>query len=111
MIWVTPCYHGSYSGILKNCLDHLREDALRGKPVGVVAVGASLTAVSACEHLRAVARTLGCVTAPTQAVVSGGDADPGAYPRIIRMIGELQALTGVTGPLRQCAAANVGSPA
>ncbi|MEU7039733.1 NAD(P)H-dependent oxidoreductase [Streptomyces varsoviensis] len=116
MIWVTPCYHGSYSGILKNCLDHLREDALRGKPVGVVAVGASLTAVSACDHLRAVARTLGCVTAPTQAVVSGGGllddgADSGAYPRIVRMIGELHALTGVTGMLRQCATADVGSPA
>ncbi|MFE7118469.1 NADPH-dependent FMN reductase [Streptomyces sp. NPDC057654] len=111
MIWVTPCYHGSYSGILKNCLDHLREDALRGKPVGMVAVGASLTAVSACDHLRTVARTLGCVTAPTQAVVSGGDADSGAYPRIIRMIGELHALTGVTGLLRQCTTADVGSPA
>lgn len=110
MIWVTPCYHGSYSGILKNCLDHLRADALRGKPVGVVAVGASLTAVQASEHLRAVARALGCVTAPTQAVVVdssltwGKGPDPGARHRITRMIAELHALAGTTALLRQSAA-------
>jgi NAD(P)H-dependent FMN reductase len=110
MIWVTPCYHGSYSGILKICLDHMRADALRGKPVGVVAVGASLTAVQASEHLRAVARALGCVTAPTQAVVVddsltwGKDMDPGTHHRITRMIVELHALAGATAQLRQSAA-------
>jgi NAD(P)H-dependent FMN reductase len=110
MIWVTPCYHGSYSGILKICLDHMRADALRGKPVGVVAVGASLTAVQASEHLRAVARALGCVTAPTQAVVVddsltwGKDMDPGVQHRITRMIVELHALAGATAQLRQSAA-------
>ncbi|MFI1964581.1 NADPH-dependent FMN reductase [Streptomyces pathocidini] len=110
MVWVTPCYHGSYSGLLKNCLDHLHAEALRGKPVGVVTVGASLTAVQASEHLRAVARALGCVTAPTQAVVVdenstwGKDTDPGARNRITRMIAELHALAGATALLRQCAA-------
>ncbi|TQE35737.1 NAD(P)H-dependent oxidoreductase [Streptomyces ipomoeae] len=110
MVLVTPCYHGSYSGILKNCLDHLRGDALRGKPVGVVSVGASLTAVQASEHLRAVARALGCVTAPTQAVVVDGsltwgkDLDPETRHRITRMIVELHALAGATALLRQSAA-------
>ncbi|MFG2552092.1 NADPH-dependent FMN reductase [Streptomyces sp. NPDC048581] len=109
MIWVTPCYHGSYSGILKIGLDHLRADALRGKPVGVVTVGASLTAVQASEHLRTVARALGCVTAPTQAVVGddslawGKDMDPGTHHRITRMIVELHALAGATAQLRQSA--------
>ncbi|MDT0488116.1 NADPH-dependent FMN reductase [Streptomyces doebereineriae] len=117
MIWVTPCYHGSYSGILKICLDHLRADALRGKPVGVVAVGASLTAVQASEHLRAVARALGCVTAPTQAVVVddsgtwGKGMDPGAHQRITRMIVELHALAGATDLLRQSAATADALPA
>ncbi|MEU2431554.1 NAD(P)H-dependent oxidoreductase [Streptomyces sp. NPDC007861] len=110
MVWVTPCYHGSYSGLIKNCLDHLHTEALRGRPVGVVAVGASLTAVQASEHLRAVARALGCVTAPTQAVVAGGsspwgrDMDLGAHNRITRMIAELYVLAGATALLRQGAA-------
>ncbi|MEE1835099.1 NADPH-dependent FMN reductase [Streptomyces sp. SP17KL33] len=109
MIWVTPCYHGSYSGILKNGLDHLRAEALRGKPVGVVAVGSSLTAVQASEHLRAVARSLGCVTAPTQAVVVDDSlvreqhVDPDTHTRITQMIVELHALTGATALLRQSA--------
>ncbi|MFI8939983.1 NADPH-dependent FMN reductase [Streptomyces syringium] len=116
LVLVTPCYHGSYSGVLKNCLDHLRVDDLRGKPVGIVAVGASLTAVQACDHLRAVARTLGCVTAPTQTVfvhsgpggqgaaLSQGQED-GAQSRIRRMVGELQVLSEATLALRQAAGA------
>ncbi|MFF5671903.1 NADPH-dependent FMN reductase [Streptomyces hygroscopicus] len=110
MVWVTPCYHGSYSAILKNCLDHLRPQTLHGKPVGVVAVGASLTAVQASEHLRTVARALGCVTAPTQVVVvhRGSswekDTDPRTDDRIHRMIAELHALAGATALLRRGAA-------
>lgn len=36
LILGSPLYHGSYSGLLKNALDHLSWDAFRGKRVGVV---------------------------------------------------------------------------
>jgi azobenzene reductase len=111
LVWVTPCYHGSYSGVLKNALDHLCVDEIAGKPVGLISVGASLTAVQACEHLRAVARTLGCVCVPTQSVVTGsghrGDTpslhtadNRDVIVRIDRMIHELGALAGATAALR-----------
>ncbi|MET8563834.1 NAD(P)H-dependent oxidoreductase [Streptomyces flaveolus] len=109
LVWVTPYYHGSYSGLLKNALDHLRDKHLKGKPVGLVAVGTSLTAVQACDHLRSVARALGCVAAPTHAVVTtspsgepAGSAGPDAeaVARISRMIGEVHILAETTWQLR-----------
>ncbi|ANZ39727.1 hypothetical protein BBK82_30475 [Lentzea guizhouensis] len=111
LVWVTPCYHGSYSGLLKNCLDHLSTDDLRGKPVGVVTVGASLAAITASEHLRTVARALGCVTTPTQVVVTGsGHHDPGFAPeheRLADMVAELRVLTSATLSLRRSAGLDV----
>ncbi|MGQ4514769.1 NAD(P)H-dependent oxidoreductase [Streptomyces sp. DW26H14] len=108
LVWVTPCYHGSYSGALKNALDHLREEDLRGKPVGLIAVGTSLTAVQACDHLRSVARALGCVAAPTHTVVTSSPGAPGTDDvqegdgqRIFRMVSELHALADATWQLRQ----------
>jgi len=107
LVWVTPCYHGSYSGVLKNALDHLREPDVTGKPVGLVAVGTSLTAVQACDHLRSVARALGCVAVPTHAVVTDPvpaaedpGADPGTAARISRMISEILILADTTPRLR-----------
>ncbi len=111
LVWVTPCYHGSYSGLLKNCLDHLSADDVHGRPVGVVTVGASLAAITAGEHLRTVARALGCVTAPTQVVVTGsGPHDPGFAPehkRFADMVAELRVLTSATLPLRRSAGLDV----
>lgn len=107
-VWVTPCYHGSYSGVLKIALDHLREEDLQGKPVGLVAVGTSLTAVQACDHLRSVARALGCIAAPTHTVVANSSGVPGNDEgqegdgrRISRMVSEVHALTDATRQLRQ----------
>jgi NAD(P)H-dependent FMN reductase len=39
MIFVSPEYHGSYSGVLKNAVDHYWKEFSR-KPIGVVATGA-----------------------------------------------------------------------
>ncbi|MGI5440244.1 NADPH-dependent FMN reductase [Streptomyces shenzhenensis] len=107
LVWVTPCYHGSYSGLLKTALDHLCEPDLKGKPVGLVAVGASLTAVQACDHLRSVARALGCIAVPTHAVVTPPaigtpDDTPGTdAARITRMISEIHVLADATWQLRR----------
>lgn len=37
----SPLYHGSFSGVLKNAIDHLWWDAFRDKPVALLAHGGS----------------------------------------------------------------------
>lgn len=46
----TPMYRGSYTGILKNIFDILPNDALIGKPVGIIATGGSDHHFLAIEH-------------------------------------------------------------
>ena len=42
VLMASPVYRGSYTGALKNLLDLTPVDALRNKPVGIVAMGATL---------------------------------------------------------------------
>jgi FMN reductase len=46
----TPMYRGGYTGRLKNLFDVLPNDALEGKPVGLVATGGSDHHFLAIEH-------------------------------------------------------------
>jgi len=46
----TPIYRGSYTGILKNIFDMLPNDALRGKPVGLIGTGGTDHHFLAVEH-------------------------------------------------------------
>lgn len=46
----TPIYRGSYTGILKNVFDILPNDALVGKPVGIVVTGSTQHHYLAIEH-------------------------------------------------------------
>lgn len=80
-VLATPIYHNSYSGVLKNALDHLSMRQFHHKPVGLVAFGASLTAVQACDHLRIVVRGLMGVAVPTQIVATPADFGAGAQGR------------------------------
>jgi FMN reductase len=50
LIFATPIYRGSYTGLLKNLFDVIPNDALRGKPVGVVATGGTEHHYLAIEH-------------------------------------------------------------
>jgi FMN reductase len=40
-LFATPVYRGSYTGALKNLLDHTPVEALQNKPIGVIAVAAT----------------------------------------------------------------------
>ncbi len=62
----SPLYHNSYSGVLKNAIDHLTIHQFNGKPVGLVAHGAERTVVQASDHLRIVVRGILGVAIPTQ---------------------------------------------
>jgi NAD(P)H-dependent FMN reductase len=65
----TPMYHGSYSGVLKNVLDHCGFDEFENKTVGLLAVSGGAFPISALEHLRSVCRALNAWVLPHQAAV------------------------------------------
>ncbi|MFK4071365.1 NADPH-dependent FMN reductase [Streptomyces sp. NPDC029674] len=69
----SPMYHGSFSGVVKNALDHLDTSPLAAKPTGLVAHGANLSAVQVCDGLRTVVRALRGIALPEQLVTVPGD--------------------------------------
>lgn len=62
----TPNYHGSYSGILKNALDHLTMDDFKMKPVGLIGNSGGIVSSEPLSHLRLIVRTLLGIAVPTQ---------------------------------------------
>jgi azobenzene reductase len=97
-ILATPVYHGSFSGVLKNALDHLTIAEFFGKPVGLISNGPRMTAIQACDQLRIVVRGLYGLCVPDQVVTTPEDfsagendspvlADDDVQARIGRMIG------------------------
>ena len=67
ILWGTPEYHGSYSGVLKNALDLMGFEEFQGKMIGLVGVaGGSIGAINALNHLRAVGRQLHAWVLPQQ---------------------------------------------
>jgi MsuE subfamily FMN reductase len=50
LILGTPVYRGSYTGILKNVFDVIPNDALVGKPVGIVVTGSTQHHYLTIEH-------------------------------------------------------------
>jgi NAD(P)H-dependent FMN reductase len=67
-VLASPLYHNSFSGVIKNALDHLTIDEFYHKPVGLIVHGSNLTAVQACDQLRIVTRGLYGIAVPEQAV-------------------------------------------
>jgi NAD(P)H-dependent FMN reductase len=73
-VWGTPVYHNSFSGVLKNTLDHLGPRHFRHKPVALISNGGGVRgAVQPCDQLRIVARGLSAVAIPTQMVTTDAD--------------------------------------
>jgi NAD(P)H-dependent FMN reductase len=65
----TPVYHGSYSGVLKNALDHCGFDEFENTTLGLLAVAGGGFPVTALDHLRSVCRALNAWVLPHQAAV------------------------------------------
>ncbi len=79
----SPEYHGSMTGALKNALDLLGEEPVRGKLVGLLAVArGDAGAMNTLNHLRHVFRWMGAWVLPTQVSVPrakeafGADGEP-----------------------------------
>jgi NAD(P)H-dependent FMN reductase len=62
-------YHGSYSGVLKNALDHCGFDEFEGTTVGLLGVAGGAFPITALEHLRSVCRALNAWVLPHQAAI------------------------------------------
>lgn len=70
----TSVFHSSFSGMLKNALDHLPAGAFDRKPVGLVAnAGNQRAAAIACEQLRTVVKALKGWATPMQVASSADD--------------------------------------
>jgi NAD(P)H-dependent FMN reductase len=92
-ILATPVYHGSYSGLLKNFLDHLTGDTFAGKAVGILANGGGpRSAGTACDQLRTVVRAISGWSVPTHAATTGSDFADGVPSEFIS--GRMSALVG-----------------
>jgi FMN reductase len=66
VLLASPVYRGSFTGALKNLLDLTPVEALRGKPVGIVAMGATLHHYLGVDwQLRAVLAWFGALALPT----------------------------------------------
>ena len=66
LLIASPVYRGSFTGALKNLLDLTPVEALRNKPIGIVAMGATAHHYLGVDwHLRAVLAWFGALVAPT----------------------------------------------
>lgn len=74
VVLATPVYRASLTGVLKNLLDQLPIDALRGTPVGIVAMGGSdHHYLAADSHLRDILAFFGALVLPNAAYATSAD--------------------------------------
>ncbi len=90
-LWVSPEYHSGMTGGMKNLLDHLAKEPLRGDVVGLFALaGGAMAALNTLNGMSVVARSLGAWVVPEYAAVSSGEVkdglDEGARRRLDRIV-------------------------
>ena len=74
VIIASPVYRGSFTGALKNLLDHLPLESLAGKPIGIVAMGATQHHFLGVDwHLRDVLAWFGALTVPSSVYLTSSD--------------------------------------
>lgn len=95
----SPIYHNSYSGWLKNAIDHLSGRDLGGKAFGLTSHGGHRS-LQAVDHLRIVVRSVQGIAIPTQLCTDEEDftldeegeihlSDPPILERVARFSEEL----------------------
>jgi FMN reductase len=103
VLLATPVYRGSFTGVLKNLLDHVPIPALEGTPVGIVAMGATPHHYLGAEsHLRDVLAFFGALVAPVGVYLTSadfadgvpGDAAAEDLDTLITGVAELARATG-----------------
>jgi azobenzene reductase len=78
VIFGSPEYHGSFSGALKNLLDHLDASHIRGRPAAIVAAaGGPRSGIATLNAMRVVLRSLHVPVIVEQVAAWEGDFTPG----------------------------------
>jgi FMN reductase len=104
VLLASPVYRASFTGALKNLLDLTPVDALRGKPVGIVAMGATLHHYLGVDwQLRTVLAWFGALVVPTSVYLEsvhfkdGKLADPGGRAALADLAQALDAMVRYSG--------------
>src|SRR5262249_32367184 len=98
VLLASPVYRGSFTGALKNLLDLVPVEALRDKPVGIVAMGATLHHYLGVDwHLRAVLAWFGALTLPTSVYLESAHFKDGALADAAARAGLLDLVSGLLG--------------
>ena len=104
VLLASPVYRGTFTGALKNLLDHLPVEALAGKPVGIVSMGATQHHYLGIDwHLRDVLAWFGALVAPTSVYLASSDFHEGRPSEAAQA--DLVALVTVLARLREIAPA------
>jgi FMN reductase len=96
VILASPVYRGTFTGALKNLLDHVPVEALERKPVAIVAMGASQHHYLGAErHLRDILSFFGADVLPvagylTSADFAEGEPTEGAAAELDALVAELR---------------------
>ena len=100
VLLASPVYRASFTGALKNLLDLTPVEALRAKPVGIVAMGATAHHYLGVDwQLRAVLGWFGALVVPTSVYLEsshfqdGKLADPGGRAALTDLVTALIAMT------------------
>jgi FMN reductase len=103
VVLATPVYRATLTGALKNALDLLPIEALQGKPVAVIAMGATLHHYLGAEsHLRDILAWFGAIQLPASVYLSSADFAEGkltaaADATLDELMATLVAFAGVAG--------------
>lgn len=73
LVLVTPSYHNSFSGRLKNALDYLSMSTVGGKVCGLVCHAGGIKSTEPLAHLRGVTKSLRMITLITQICTNPDD--------------------------------------
>jgi FMN reductase len=108
VLFASPVYRASFTGALKNLLDHVPVEALAGKPCGIIAMGATQHHYLGVDrHLRDVLAWFGALVAPTSVYLASADfADGELRPEaraelaeLVQAVARLQEFAGGGGAL------------
>ena len=102
VVLASPVYRASFTGALKNLLDHLPVEALMAKPCGIIAMGATAHHFLGVEwHLRDILTWFGALVPPTGVYLSSDDFAEGEL--VARVHADLTALAEALIGLRTIA--------
>lgn len=73
IVFASPEYHGTISGVLKNAIDLLDQSHLEGKVVGLISILGGAQSAASLDTLRAICRQLHAWTIPEQVIIANSD--------------------------------------